>query len=1568
MSAEVSFAYIVLSALLSGGLAAYARSRIPARGARSLMLLCTGAFLLATCEALSMLSRDPAWALFWWNLRFLFSAFIPVVWLTFGLGFSGRAPWRTRRLLLLASLVPVITQLVLWTNAGHNLWVRHEVGFVSEGAFTLAVTGERVLGPWFAVHAFYSLLLTLLGVALLLLPAWRQARQRLGQTLLLSAGALISITAATAQVFQFLPRTRWNLPMIGFGLAAALITIAVLRFGFLKRVPETLPLAGAAEEKRTLALFLLTAVLIVSGLGGLAFQAYARLKDQLRLDAQAQLAAIADLRVIDLEAWRAERLADAQVLSENPALAELIEAAVREPADAQATERLRAWMDSLHRAYGYETVLLLDTEGQGLLTEPADAAAMDPHLVQDAVQALAAGQPEMLDIHRDTDGSIHLDLVAPVSSPDTSRRPLGALVLRIDPAAYLYPHLQRWPVSSQTAEVIIVRREGDEIVFLSPLRSRPDAALTLRIPLERKDILAVRGMLGERGMIEALDCCGQQVVGEVRPIPGTPWSLVVQIDQNEVYAPLRARLWEIAGFFLASVVASGSGLWLFWRRQQARHLRSQMQAAQALRASEEKFRAAFENSPDAVAITRLRDGTIVAVNQAFTRITGYPAAEVIGRPTREIGLWEDPRDRDRLIEVVRRAGRVENFGAHFRARDGRRAYGLMSASPFVVDGEEYLLSSTRDITERKRMEVDLERLNRMYALLSQVNQAVVRATDRITLFRSVCRVAVDHGRFRMAWIGWVDEDGLCLRPVAWAGVEDGYLSALGSIPLVDLPEGRGPAGTAVREGKTNYSNDISTDPRMALWRDDALQRGYRALISVPIREDGRVIGALILYASEPGFFQTEEIRLVEEVAADVTYALERLETEAKRRAAEQELRASEARYRLIAENSSDVIWTLDNEFRFTYISPSIVRLRGLTPEEAMAERVEDTMPPESARQVNEMLAELVQHEASGEAFDESILFEIQQYHRDGSLRWIEIHIRVLRDSRGVRQGFLGISRDVTDRHRAEVQLQESQARFSTIFHTSPVAIALTQERDSLVVDVNEAWEELTGYSRADIVGRTTKDVNLWLEPQDRQELIQSLQAQGEARKDVTIRRSSGEIRDVSMLATIISLAGEDYLLTMAQDITERRRAEAAMRRHLEFLTALQDTTRALLSGADLEGLLKDIVHHAAGLVGATAGFLDLVHPGSTLTEPRVGWGALFEALHCPAAPGVGVAGVVWQTRAPLVVEDYDAWPHRHPGIPPGLIRAVVGVPMQRGEGEVLGVIGLGYEPGTDRSFGPEEMELLTQFAQLAALALERSELLEALRSERDQQAQRVWERTAELEAANRELEAFAYSVSHDLRGPLRALDGFSSALLREASERLDETGRHYLERIGAASRRMAEMIDALLGLSRVTRREMKREHVDLSALFAAAVAEIQAQDPRRRVEWVIPDGLSAYGDGHLLGILATNLLENAWKFTAPRAEARIEVGMLSLERAPGQTGPLQQAVYFVRDNGVGFDPAYADKLFAPFQRLHTQAEFPGTGIGLATVQRIVARHGGSIWAEAEIDGGATFYFALGGGP
>jgi light-regulated signal transduction histidine kinase (bacteriophytochrome) len=265
-----------------------------------------------------------------------------------------------------------------------------------------------------------------------------------------------------------------------------------------------------------------------------------------------------------------------------------------------------------------------------------------------------------------------------------------------------------------------------------------------------------------------------------------------------------------------------------------------------------------------------------------------------------------------------------------------------------------------------------------------------------------------------------------------------------------------------------------------------------------------------------------------------------------------------------------------------------------------------------------------------------------------------------------------------------------------------------------------------------------------------------------------------------------------------------------------------------------------------------------------------------------------------------------------------------------------------------------DLQTLQDLADHCGGALDRIRAEADLRTRNQELEQRIQERTAQLEAINKELEAFSYSISHDLRAPLRSIRGFAEVLLERYAPQLDERGQEFLKRVCQSSHHMDRLIEDLLKLSRVGRAEMQSQPVDLSAIAKSIAADLRKTEPDRQAELVIAPGLRTCGDERLLRITLENLLRNAWKFTSKKSDARIEFGTV-LEPQPA---------FFVKDNGAGFDMAYASRLFGVFQRLHSATEFPGTGVGLATVQRVVNRHGGRAWATGAVNDGATFYFTL----
>jgi signal transduction histidine kinase len=395
-----------------------------------------------------------------------------------------------------------------------------------------------------------------------------------------------------------------------------------------------------------------------------------------------------------------------------------------------------------------------------------------------------------------------------------------------------------------------------------------------------------------------------------------------------------------------------------------------------------------------------------------------------------------------------------------------------------------------------------------------------------------------------------------------------------------------------------------------------------------------------------------------------------------------------------------------------------------------------------------------------------------------------------------------------------------------------------------------------------------------------------------------------------------------------------------------------------LASRDLDALFASSVREVAAALGVEfVGLLEMDAGGHHLAV-RAGHGwrpGLVGKAQEPAGPG-SHAGAALAAGAPLAYHDLAAETAFEPGplllghgCHSGMLVAI------EGRSRPFGL--LGAHTAAPRRFTPDDANFLSAVAHVLAGAVERRASEDDLQSSRAHLEDTVAERTRQLEVSNRELEAFGYSVSHDLRAPLRAISGYAAILEARHGGELGEPGRLLLDGVRKGADRLGHLIDDLLQLSRVQRVDLEAEAVDLSALARQRLRDLAAGDPARRVSVRVESNLRAHGDPRLLGLVLDNLLGNSWKFTRQAAHARIEVG---------RQGTAQDAVFLVRDNGAGFDMAYASRLFQPFQRLHRPSEFEGSGVGLATVQRIVERHGGRVWAEGRVGEGATVYFTLGG--
>jgi PAS domain S-box-containing protein len=1075
-------------------------------------------------------------------------------------------------------------------------------------------------------------------------------------------------------------------------------------------------------------------------------------------------------------------------------------------------------------------------------------------------------------------------IVAPVAEL-RSGTPAGWIVLVDEAETTLWTHLRREPVATRTGEVLLARRSGDELVFLSPLRHRAQGAAPLALPLATTDIAARDAVEGREGDGEYVDYRGKRVLAAVRYLRGPGWGLVVKVDVDEALAGfVRERVW--AGATVLSVVLALVAL------VRATRGRERLRASEERRLRDEKHRSVLQRVRDAVVWTRPADGRFVEANRAAEELWGYSRGELLGMTIFDLRPPEDAGVARAQAEKARSEGAL--YRTRYRRRDGSVIPVEVSSRAIVLGDEEVLVSVVRDVSESDAALARVLLLNRIHRAISAVDQALVEVRDRGFALRRTCEELVATGEFTAAWFGMPDGKGL-LVPEASAGRVEGFFEEV-PIPLDAGSAERSPAATAFVEGRTVVAGDWETDPRLAPFREAGRRRGYRSSAACPVRSGGTVLGVLSLHASEPGVFVPDAVLLLEELARDLGLALDLVEAEERRARAEASLAQSEERYRKLFEENPAPMWVFDVEtLRFLDVNEAAMQLYGYSKEELLARTLRDIRPPEDIPSL----------EADVRVARTGIRSSGPWHHlrKDGRELLVEIvTYDVAFEGRAAR---LTLAKDVTERVKTE-------ERIRAFFDSGMVGAHFADVR-GIVFAANDEFLRIVGYDRADLEGGRLSWIDLtppeWLAV-DTERI-----AEAKERGICTPYEKEYVRKDGTRVPVLVgyALVGEkrEDSVAFVLDQTARKEAEASLGATTRLLEAVVTGSPAPIVTLDRDGVVTSWNPAAEAVFGWSAeeviGRPPPVAPPEL--EPQI------RAMVAEVLSGTPVTG-------------REVRPERKDG---RLVDVVVAAaPLSDGKGTVTGVAAV-FVDVSARVRAEEEVRRLN------------AELEE-----------RVARRTEELLSKSRELEAFAYSISHDLRAPLRAIDGFSRMIEEEQAARLDEEGRRLLGVVRNNARRMGQLIDDLLVFSRAGRQDLRRSRVETGALVRSVLTEILPEAQRERSDVKVGDLPPAQADPALLRQVFVNLLSNAVKFTSTRPRRRLEV---SGRREAGRV------IYEVTDNGVGFDMRYAGKLFGVFQRLHGR-EFEGTGVGLALVERIVARHGGTVVARGEVDQGATFTISL----
>ena len=1123
---------IIIAAALMGFIAWYSRKqRASVAGAGVYMWIAFFASLLSIFQGLSMIGQSARWALFWFNMRILCFAAIPVFWLVFVLHYIGKTALFSKARIAILFVIPVITQIMLWTNDMHGWWVIHDVGFRQAGPFFIPDTSARVPGRWMHVHNLYTYATMLAGLVILFYQSMRLQREYRGQAITLATGTLVMMIGTVFPAFNLIPGMMLNPIPQSFALGSLIIAWGLYRHRFL----GTSPLFD--KERQIPRMIVMLFIFLASGIITTGFLYYRNYKTDFKTSIEQQLSSTLKLKVSDIARWREERLADAGVLFGNAAFTTLVRRSFADSPDGVAQEQIRNWLKKMQTNYHYDQVVLLDVQGNIRLSVPQSVEPVCGILKQQAAKIMRPARIVFLDLHREAPGkTIHLSVLVPIIE---NGRPLGIVALFIDPAVYLYPLINQWSTPSQTAETLLVRRDGNSVLYLNELKFRKDTALNLRVPLTEERMPAVMAALGREGAVEGIDYRGEKVVAAIRAIPDSPWIMVARIDSSEVYAPLRDWFWLMIVFLSALIVVSGSVVWLIWRRQNDQIYREKIEAAERLLESEEKFTRAFQTAPYAITITRPEDGRFIDVNEAFSAITGFTCDETLSSSSVSQGLWVNAEDRNYVVQELISGRKVVGQEYKFKKKNGDIITGLFSADIIKLQDGDFILSSINDISERKLAEEKI----------SQSRKSLDAVMDSMDALAYVA----DMETFELLFLNKYGRDmfpGFAPGKKCYEVLQAGQTSRCTFCTNDRLVDAAGiPTGVYRWEFQnTKTGTWFECRDQAIRWHD---RRNVRMEIATDITER-KLMEEAVLKKSEE--LLAINVRLEEIMQTQERSRLSLLSILEDEKLTRISLLESEEKYRSILENMEESYFEVDLAGNFTFFNDSMCRLLEYPRDELMGMNNRQYNTEESAKKIYHAFNKVYKTGQSTRGFD------LELISKDGRKMIVETSISLMKNTSDQPVGFSGIVQDVTVRKQTEREIRDVTERLHLATVSAKAGVwDWNLQTNEMIWD--DRMLELYGLTRDNFPG----GVEAWekgLHQDDSSMAIEECQAaiRGERDFDTEFRVLHPDGTLINIKANGLVLRDENSkplrMIGVNTDVTARKQAEEELRKHRYHLEEL----------------------------------------------------------------------------------------------------------------------------------------------------------------------------------------------------------------------------------------------------------------------------------------------------------------------------------------------------------------------------------------------------------------------------
>jgi PAS domain S-box-containing protein len=1211
------------------------------------------------------------------------------------------------------------------------------------------------------------------------------------------------------------------------------------------------------------------------------------------------LRAIANLKASETATWIHERIMDARWHALSPHVRSLVDGP---PLQHAIMEELSQSAEYFRETYGYTAVLICDVSGRVCLSTPADLPTenlVTPELLASAREGL---RPRLLDFYSVRNRSF-LASTAPIPGME-GNPPRGFVLLIIDPRKVLIPMLERWPSGESTGRNFLVEVQGRDLLHLAS-SFEPTAEPMLPLPHPAGMLCQVATVTDKaRPLLQGKDHEGVQRLGVAMPVKDTPWLIIASVSSASGFADLREKMTHqlIAFLLLLMLIAGGTGA--LWRLRHERSRAKELETRQAKDALAKRVGVLMQRVNDSILLFD-QDMRIIEANDRAVRMYGYSLDELIGMDIHELRMGETKAAADLDFHAAR-SGQGVIFSTTHRRKDGTVLPVEVSACPVELEGRQLVISTVRDNTERQAQLREIEDLNRFFLVISRINQAILRQKTRRDLLATICNILVETGQFKIAWVGLFDPGTRLLSPIAVSGDEYGYVRAIHVSTDPSVPEGLGPSGQALREQQPVVCNDFMDGAGTSPWREEATRSGIRSSIAIPLRQEGRIVGMLNVYAREVNFFDPQKVRLLEKAANDVSFAMDLLASNERRHLTEAALVASERRLSFLLSATPAVIYSLKagGSFATTFISSNVQSLLGYPVENFTQNPAfwSDHVHPDDLKQAMES--------SSSARPGEPIVRTYRFLHQDGAYRWMRDEMRCVLNDYGAPTEFVGYWADITESMRSAEELR--------VLHV--VAQALDAPDKGVDEIISLIAENLPRAMRRPEATRVTVTVD------GRSHSAGTLKASSEKYRTpifingreagfIAVQQEANASGSQSPLISPELDTVESVAKSLGIGMGARESLDGIRKFNAELEKKVQERTAELaLKNREIQGLLNAIPDLVMR-IRADGCIIDIqqAHDSSALLALAAAKGSRTEmSADNPLIPVCLEAGRE-ALRDERTVTREKLFP-----LPTGSVAVEFRAAPIDAEEFVVFVRDI-----TTRKQIEQEMEEM----------LDKERQVSELRSR------------------------FISVTSHEFRTPMAATMG-AVDILRNHSDKLSPAKREELyARVNGALHRMTSMLDDILTLSRLgaSRIQVQITKLDIVEVVRGIVDEVRLGDQDAHT-WklrILGENPACESDLHLLHSILTNLLSNACRYSPQGTMITVELGL-----------EAERLVLAVEDQGIGVPEKDWPRIFDPFERGSNVGTIKGTGLGLNIVKGMTELLGGEVRIGKSSTAGSRFIVSL----